>query len=71
MYLVRPKILSAQSTGKLDLDDIDQAWACVASNAIKKMGDDYEQLVKGGTSKEMAMEAVSQGRFLAAKVCTI
>ena len=67
-YLARPGVLTAKSTGKLDLEDIDQAWACVATNLTKKVAADYDKSVKGGQTKEMAMEACSQGRFIAAKV---
>lgn len=67
-YLARPGVLTAKSTGKLDLEDIDQAWACVATNLTKKVAADYDKAVKSGQSKELAMEGCSQGRFVAAKV---
>jgi hypothetical protein len=70
-YLSRKNILSATSTGKLDLDDIDQAWANVATSLVKKVSEDYDKEVAAGKTKEMAMEACSQGRFVAAKVHTI
>ncbi|KAL7416641.1 putative acyl-coenzyme A oxidase I [Mrakia frigida] len=69
-FLARPGVLTAKSNGKLDLEDIDQAWACVVTNLTKKVAADYAKRVKAGTSKEVAMEAVSQGRFVAAKLHT-
>lgn len=71
-YLARPGIYTAKSNGKLDLEDIDNGWACVAANFIKKVASDYKVLAeKKGATKESAMEGCSQGRFIAAKVHTI
>jgi hypothetical protein len=70
-YLARPAALTATSTGKLDLDDIDGAWATAAANLVRKVADEYAADVKAGQSKEVAMEACSQARFVAAKVHTV
>nr|AOR81608.1 acyl-CoA oxidase [Phaffia rhodozyma] len=71
-YLARPNVFEAKSSGKLDLEDIDQGWACVAANLVRKAAEDYERLVKDkGMTKEMAMEGCSQGRFVAAKAHSI
>jgi acyl-CoA oxidase len=67
-YLARPNILKAKSNGTLDLDDIDQAWACVASNVIKKAASEYAGHVKSGKNKDEAFERCSQTRFVAAKL---
>lgn len=67
-YLARPSILSAKSSGSLDLDDIDQAWACVASNVIKKAAAEFAGHVKDGKNKDEAFERCSQTRFVAAKL---
>lgn len=70
-YLARPAALTATSSGKLDLDDIDGAWATAAANLVRKVTTEYEADVQAGQSKEVAMEACSQARFVAAKVHTV
>lgn len=63
--------LTAKSNGNLDLQDIDQAWACVAANVVKKASEDYASHTSKGLSKDEAMERCSQSRFIAAKLHTI
>lgn len=70
-YLARPSVLTATSTGTLDLDDIDAGWGTVAANLVKKVAGDFEADVAAGKNKETAMEACSQARFVAAKVHTV
>jgi acyl-CoA oxidase len=63
--------MNAKSGGKLDLQDIDQAWACVATNVVRKAAEDFEGHIAKGSSKDEAMEKCSQSRFIAAKLHTI
>lgn len=63
--------MNAKSGGKLDLQDIDQAWACVATNVVRKAAEDFESHIAKGSSKDEAMEKCSQSRFIAAKLHTI
>lgn len=71
-YLSSPENLSAMSAGgSLDLKDIDQGWACVGANVVKKAAEDYAALLKDGKNKDQAMEMCSQSRFIAAKMHTI
>lgn len=69
-YLASPQTLTAKSSGALDMDDIDQGWACVAGNAVKKSAADYEAGLSKGLSKDEAMERCSQSRFIGAKLHT-
>lgn len=70
-YLSDPKTLTAKSNSKLDLEDIDNGWACVAANTVKKAAEDYAKELGQGLSKDEAMERCSQSRFIAAKLHTI
>jgi acyl-CoA oxidase len=70
-YMSEKSNMNAKSTGKLDLQDIDQAWACVATNVVKKAADDFAAHVAKGSTKDEAMEKCSQSRFIAAKLHTI
>lgn len=70
-YLASPETLTLKSNSKLDLDDIDKGWACVAANAVKKAAADYARELGKGLSKDEAMERCSQSRFIAAKLHTI
>lgn len=63
--------LTAKSNGKLDLQDIDHAWACVAANVVKKASEDFASHISKGLSKDEAMERCSQSRFIAAKLHTV
>ena len=70
-YLASPETLTNNSNSKLDLEDIDRGWACVAANAVKKAAADYARELGKGLSKDEAMERCSQSRFIAAKLHTI
>ncbi|KAI5452912.1 fatty-acyl coenzyme A oxidase [Naganishia albida] len=70
-YMAEKSNMNAKSTGKLDLQDIDQAWACVATNVVKKAAEDFAGHVAKGSTKDEAMEKCSQSRFIAAKLHTI
>lgn len=70
-YMSEKSNLNGKSAGKLDLQDIDQAWACVATNVVKKAAEDFEGHLAKGSSKDEAMEKCSQSRFIAAKLHTI
>lgn len=70
-YMSDKANLTAKSDGKLDLADIDRAWACVAANVVKKAASDYASHAAKGVSKAEAMEMCSQSRFIAAKLHTI
>lgn len=70
-YMADPTTLSAQSSGKLDLEDVDRGWACVAANVVRKAAEDFAGFQKQGISKDEAMERCSQSRFVAAKMHTI
>ncbi|GHJ85108.1 hypothetical protein NliqN6_1510 [Naganishia liquefaciens] len=70
-YMSAKSNLTAKSNGKLDLHDIDQAWACVAANVVKKASEDFASHTSKGLSKDEAMERCSQSRFIAAKLHTI
>lgn len=59
-YLSSPETLSLKSSGALDLEDINQGWACVAANVVKKASGDYSDLLGRGLSKDEAMEKCSQ-----------
>jgi acyl-CoA oxidase len=69
--LASPETLINKSNSKLDLDDIDKGWACVAANAVKKAAADYARELGKGLNKDEAMERCSQSRFIAAKLHTI
>lgn len=69
-YLSKPDNLSSKASGKLDLEDIDAGWACVAANVVKKAAEDYAGFLKAGKNKDEAMERCSQSRFVAAKMHT-
>jgi hypothetical protein len=70
-YMSEKGNLTAKSNGKLDLQDIDQAWACVAANVVKKASEEFASHVSKGLSKDEAMERCSQSRFIAAKLHTV
>ncbi|KAL7422579.1 fatty-acyl coenzyme A oxidase [Cryptotrichosporon argae] len=70
-YLGHASILSAKSDSSLSLADIQKGFYCVAANAIKKAAEEYVAHLKSGKSKDEAMEACSQSRFIAAKLHTI
>ncbi|KAJ9110296.1 hypothetical protein QFC19_001699 [Naganishia cerealis] len=70
-YMSEKANLTAKSDGKLDLADIDRAWACVAANVVKKAAADFASHAASGISKAEAMEMCSQSRFIAAKLHTI
>ncbi|KAJ9117604.1 hypothetical protein QFC22_004454 [Naganishia vaughanmartiniae] len=70
-YMSDKANLTAKSDGKLDLADIDRAWACVAANVVKKAASDFAGHAAKGVSKAEAMEMCSQSRFIAAKLHTI
>jgi acyl-CoA oxidase len=70
-YLSSPDTLTAKSNSSLDLQDIDQGWACIAANVVKKAAEDYAGFLKDGKSRDQAMEMCSQSRFIAAKMHTI
>jgi acyl-CoA oxidase len=70
-YLGQEGVLNATSDNSLSLDDIEQAFNCVAANVVKKSTIEYAENRKGGMSKEDAMEACSQSRFIAAKLHTV
>ncbi|KAM0746136.1 acyl-CoA oxidase [Meredithblackwellia eburnea MCA 4105] len=68
-----PKVLSFQCASDkkaIDLETIDQGWACVAANCVKKAHDMYESFIKQGKQKDEALEMCSQERFIAAKIHT-
>ncbi len=69
-YLGIPNILTSKSDSSFSLDDIQNAWNCVASNVIKKAANEYVASVKSGKAKDEALERTSQSRFVAAKVHT-
>ncbi|KAJ9091546.1 hypothetical protein QFC21_007171 [Naganishia friedmannii] len=70
-YMSDKANLTARSDGKLDLADIDRAWACVAANVVKKAASDFASHAAKGVNKAEAMEMCSQSRFIAAKLHTI
>ncbi|ODN77299.1 acyl-CoA oxidase [Cryptococcus wingfieldii CBS 7118] len=70
-FLNDRSVLTATSDSSLSLTDIQRAWHCVAANVIKKAAEEYLSLMKDGKTKEEAMEACSQSRFVAAKVHVI
>ena len=67
-----PAVLTSKcgTANPVSLDSIDQAWACIAANVVKKAHDAYEGFLKQGKAKEEALELCSQERFVAAKVHT-
>ena len=69
-YLGRQGVLSQKSDGSLSLDDIGSAWSCVAANVVKKASEEFAAHIKSGKNKDVAMEATSQSRFIAAKLHT-
>ncbi|CEQ40207.1 SPOSA6832_01809, partial [Sporobolomyces salmonicolor] len=68
-----PAILTAScpsDAATLELATLEQAWACVAANVVRKAHEAFEEARKGGLEREEALEQCSQQRFVAAKVHT-
>lgn len=68
-----PGILTAKcpsANACIELETLDEAWACVAANVVKRAHESYEINLKGGAQKDEALEMCSQERFVAAKVHT-
>ncbi|GAA5960703.1 hypothetical protein JCM21900_000508 [Sporobolomyces salmonicolor] len=68
-----PAILTAScpsDAATLELATLEQAWACVAANVVRKAHEAFEEAKKGGLEREEALEQCSQQRFVAAKVHT-
>ncbi|GAA5893105.1 hypothetical protein JCM5296_003074 [Sporobolomyces johnsonii] len=68
-----PAILTAScpsDAATLELATLEQAWACVAANVVRKAHEAFEAARKGGVGRDEALEQCSQERFVAAKVHT-